>query len=92
MLEEVLEENAGIAVAFMGLFDTYENRVNGYERLRQNSINLGKQMMTLAVTECCDLYVNPKRSGGGSSDFRSPVSGNSCGYIASGRCVSCRRS
>ncbi|RHN04199.1 hypothetical protein DWZ31_16870 [Roseburia intestinalis] len=67
MLEEVLEENTGIAVTFMGLFATYENRVNGYERLHQNSINLGKQMDALAVTECCDLYVNPKRSGGGSS-------------------------
>lgn len=67
MLEDALEEDDDIAVAFMGIFDTYGEKINDYPILQKNSKNLGKQMDALAVTECCDLYVNPKRSGGGSS-------------------------
>ncbi len=67
MLECVLEENQSIAVAFMGKFDLYNEKIKHYVRLQERSKNLGKQMDALAVTECCDLYVNPRRSGGGSS-------------------------
>jgi glycosyltransferase involved in cell wall biosynthesis len=67
MLECVLKENQSIAVAFMGKFDLYNEKIKHYVRLQERSKNLGKQMDALAVTECCDLYVNPRRSGGGSS-------------------------
>lgn len=67
MLECVLEENQRIAVAFMGKFDLYSEKIKHYVRLQERSKNLGKQMDALAVMECCDLYVNPRRSGGGSS-------------------------
>lgn len=67
MLESVLEKDKSIAVAFMGKFDLYGEKIKHYVRLQEKSKNLGKQMDALAVTECCDLYVNPERSGGGSS-------------------------
>lgn len=67
MLEQVITLSNAVSVAFMGVFHSYEERLEGYPNLKKNSINLGKQMDALAVTECCDLYVNPKRNGGGSS-------------------------
>lgn len=67
MLETVCAADQRILVAFMGGFDTYEARVSPYPHLAENSRNLGKQPDALAVTECCDVYVNPKRNGGGSS-------------------------
>ena len=67
MLKRVITACDAISVAFMGVFNTYETRMSFYPKLRENSVNLGKQMDALAVTECCNLYVNPKRNGGGSS-------------------------
>lgn len=67
MLEHVVRENQGIGVAFMGVFDTWREQLKEYPALEKNSHYLGKQMDALAVLECCNLYVNPKRSGGGSS-------------------------
>lgn len=67
MLEQVITLSNAVSVAFMGVFHSYEERLEGYPNLKKNSVNLGKQMDALAVTECCDLYVNPKRNGGGSS-------------------------
>lgn len=67
MLEAVLNENVNIQIAFMGKFDTYDEKIERFTKVKNSSINLGKQMDALAVIECCDLYVNPKRSGGGSS-------------------------
>ena len=67
MLEGVLKKNSNISVAFMGKFDSYDEKIKRYTRLGKNSRNLGMQTDALAVTECCDLYVNPKRNGGGSS-------------------------
>ncbi|WP_461899838.1 glycosyltransferase [Roseburia intestinalis] len=67
MLEQVIKKNDNIAVAFMGKFDLYDEKIKKYPKLLENSKNLGMQMDALAVVECCDLYVNPKRNGGGSS-------------------------
>lgn len=67
MLEHVIRENQEIGVAFMGVFDTWQEQLKEYPVLGENSRYLGKQMDALAVLECCDLYVNPKRNGGGSS-------------------------
>ena len=67
MLEQVIKKNDNIAVTFMGKFDLYDEKIKKYPKLLENSKNLGMQMDALAVVECCDLYVNPKRNGGGSS-------------------------
>lgn len=67
MLERVVRQNEQIEAAFMGVFDSFAERVKAYPLLEKNSRFLGKQMDALAVLECCSLYVNPKRNGGGSS-------------------------
>lgn len=67
MLQRVVQVRKRIQVAFMGRFERFTERLAGYPVLRQHSRNLGVQEDALAVTECCDVYVNPKRAGGGSS-------------------------
>lgn len=67
ILQRVVQVEERARVAFMGRFDGFEERLTGYPVLRQFSCNMGVQEDALAVTECCDLYVNPKRTGGGSS-------------------------
>lgn len=67
MLQKVVRQQNGIEVIFMGRFDKYEMYLKDYPDLQKKSKNMGVQEDALAVTECCDLYVNPRRSGGGSS-------------------------
>lgn len=67
MLERVVRQDEQIEVAFMGVFDSFGERVKAYPLFEKNSCFLGKQMDALAVLDCCNLYVNPKRNGGGSS-------------------------
>lgn len=67
VLQRAVQQEGRIQAAFMGRFEQYEERLADYPILRQHACNLGKQEDALAVTECCDLYVNPKRTGGGSS-------------------------
>lgn len=67
MLEHVVSEREAIGVAFVGCFEQYENRMKEFPLLKTRSYNLGFQTDALAVIECLDLYVNPKRHGGGSS-------------------------
>ena len=57
----------GIFIVFLGKFDKYETYAEQNETFKINSINLGFQEDVLAVDECCDLYFNPKRVGGGTS-------------------------
>lgn len=59
--------DAGIYIAFIGVFNRYQKYADQNETFRNNSINLGFQDDVLAVDECCDLYINPKRIGGGTS-------------------------
>jgi glycosyltransferase involved in cell wall biosynthesis len=67
MLEHVVLAQEKIGVAFMGKFDSFDESMTRYPALQKNSYYLGMQEDALAVTECCDLYVNPERNGGGSS-------------------------
>ena len=67
MIDLILQEKKNIQIVFMGKFDTYKEKIQKYEEIEKNSINLGKQEDALAVVECCNLYVNPQRRGGGSS-------------------------
>jgi glycosyltransferase involved in cell wall biosynthesis len=57
----------GIFIAFMGVLDTYDSLVEKWEPLKKQSAYLGFQEDVLAVNECCDAYLNPKRVGGGTS-------------------------
>lgn len=67
MLEEVVRKEPGIQVVFVGRFRRFGEALAGYPVLRTHAVNLGEQQDVLAVLECMDLYVNPARSGGGSS-------------------------
>lgn len=67
MLERVVIEQQDIAVAFMGVFDSCQKQMGTFPMLQEHVFYLGKQMDALAVVECCNLYVNPRRNGGGSS-------------------------
>lgn len=61
----VLEE--GAFLVFAGVFERYESWCRQYPILKQNSVFIGYQKDILAVNEICDLYVNPRRFGGGFS-------------------------
>lgn len=67
MLCKVLADRESVSVAFIGGFQGYEKVMESYPKLQQSCRYLGRQQDVLAVLECCDLYVNPKRNGGGSS-------------------------
>jgi glycosyltransferase involved in cell wall biosynthesis len=54
-------------VVFMGAFGEYANVCAAFPALAGRSVFIGHQRDVLAVYECCDLYVNPPRYGGGSS-------------------------
>ena len=57
----------GAFITFVGCFDAYEQYIKKYPLMANNSNYLGFQDDVLAVLENCDLYINPKRNGGGSS-------------------------
>lgn len=57
----------GICVAFVGGFNRYGKYAYKNMKFKNNSVNLGYQSDLLAVYECVDLFVNPKRLGGGTS-------------------------
>lgn len=74
MLESVLNEK--IVVAFLGEYNEYY-KINKekYPKLKKYSYYLGFCADILAYLECCDLYVNPIRSGGGTSSVESLYKG-----------------
>lgn len=57
----------GIYIAFVGRFEKYDEKAINNQLFREYSINLGFQEDVLAVYECCNLYINPRRIGGGTS-------------------------
>lgn len=58
---------SGIYIVFVGVLDKYQNILDTYPKFLNNSSFLGLQEDTLALCECCNLYLNPKRIGGGTS-------------------------
>lgn len=54
-------------LVFVGLFEQFEQLSSQNELFKKNATNLGMQGDVLAVLECCDLYINPRRTGGGTS-------------------------
>lgn len=57
----------GVFVAFIGGYDIENRKNKKYAHFLQNSINLGYQKDVLGVLDLIDLYLNPKRLGGGTS-------------------------
>ncbi len=57
----------GIMPVFVGFFDNYQKYTERYPLLREKSIFVGSIKDILAMNELCDIYVNPNRSGGGTS-------------------------
>lgn len=57
----------GTHLVFAGKFDDYNTRCEQFSWLREHSTYIGYQTDILAVWTCLDLYVNPKRLGGGFS-------------------------
>ncbi len=65
MLEICVREN--ILVTFWGVFDNYNSVIEKYPKLHEHSRFMGFCMDILSRMENVDLYVNPKRKGGGTS-------------------------
>lgn len=65
LLHPLMEQ--GIFFAFAGVFKKYEEYAQKDKLFADNSIFLGFQEDMLAVNELCDLYLNPRRIGGGTS-------------------------
>lgn len=59
--------NNNTHVVIIGDFKRYEKLSNEHEIFKNNTTLLGYQNDVLAVYDCCNLYVNPERSGGGAS-------------------------
>lgn len=68
-MEEVLIPvmEQGIMPVFVGIFDNYPKLAQKYPLLQERSIFVGMIDDILAIDELCDVYVNPRRSGGGTS-------------------------
>lgn len=65
MLEGVLADS--MVFAFLGKFSTFEERMEKFSALKDKCISLGFCEDVLSRLEWCDLYINPRRKGGGSS-------------------------
>jgi SAM-dependent methyltransferase/glycosyltransferase involved in cell wall biosynthesis len=57
----------GTHLVFVGFFETYHEMCKRHPGLREHSSYTGYCDDVLALMELCDLYVNPKRTGGGFS-------------------------
>ena len=73
MLNNVCKEEC--FVAFVGGYELTEELKKKYSYLNENSINMGFQEDVLAILEVADLYVNPKRLGGGTSGLEALYKG-----------------
>lgn len=65
MIELALESGAYLAI--VGVMNSYELMCEKHPVFADNSVNLGMQEDVLAILDFCDLYVNPDRTGGGTS-------------------------
>ena len=68
--DEFLEKMGQLAQGFflfIGSFATYEEKKRKYPWLETRSVSLGRVEDAMGILGCADLYVNPKRLGGGFS-------------------------
>jgi len=73
LLNTVIDTN--IYLVFAGSFSSYSKYCNKYPVLLYYSSYLGFQSDMLAVCDVCDLYINPLRSGGGTSSVEAMYKG-----------------
>lgn len=64
-IEPAITDN--IHLVFAGKFENYDKLCLQFTFLKTNSTFIGFQNDMLAIAELCDIYINPPRSGGGSS-------------------------
>ncbi len=76
--------NAGCYVVFAGIMDNYKSLMEDYPVVSANSLFTGYCDDILALMEICDLYVNPKRLGGGFSVIEAFAKGKPGVYLKSG--------
>lgn len=65
----------GAFIIFIGGYDLKNDKNNNYINLLKNSKNLGYQKDVLGILELIDLYLNPKRLGGGTSGLEALYKG-----------------
>lgn len=65
----------GVFFVFMGVFDKYTLIKEKYHLLQTQSVFVGFIKDVLAVNELCDVYINPDRTGGGTSVIEGMVKG-----------------
>lgn len=82
VLERVCRK--GCFVVFAGIYDSYHKVKESNLLLAQNSTFIGYCDDILALMEICDLYVNPKRLGGGFSLIEAFTKGVPGVYLQTG--------
>ncbi|SEM24558.1 hypothetical protein SAMN04487770_13022 [Butyrivibrio sp. ob235] len=60
---------------FIGKFEKYDDICFKYRNLAENSLSVGSVSDTLSYIELCDIYINPKRLGGGTSSVEAMSKG-----------------
>ena len=65
LIRKVMEK--GIYIAFIGPFSRFSSLAQKDSLFKKYGIALGVQEDVLALLECCDFYINPRRIGGGTS-------------------------
>lgn len=75
MLEHVFEKSDVLYFVFIGKFDKYQYYADKYPLFGRNSKCLGFCTDVIAISEVCDLYVNPTRKGGGTSVQEAMIKG-----------------
>jgi glycosyltransferase involved in cell wall biosynthesis len=66
-LGDALDRNPDLVVIFAGAFTRYAERVATHASLSARTYAVGLIDDVPALLDCCDLYLNPPRTGGGSS-------------------------
>ena len=74
----------GCHIVFAGIFNTYTSKTEDYPDLKKHSTFIGYCEDILALMEICDLYVNPKRLGGGFSVIEAFEKGRPGVYLKTG--------
>ncbi|MBM7868334.1 hypothetical protein GTO89_15880 [Heliobacterium gestii] len=75
-LDRFLEGNPEAFIAFAGHFERYEKYRAAYPSFAGQSCFAGYQDDILAFNEVCDAYLNPPRTGGGTSALEALYMGN----------------
>lgn len=84
MFENILEKQAGCFVVFAGVYDSFSSMLESHPQLKGNTQFIGYCEDIPALMEICDLYVNPKRLGGGFSVIEAFVKGVPGVYLPMG--------